>query len=243
MKYGKALLVLIMLLSLSACAQSINTSEESVDNSDIQSETGSVAEAVTSSDTEKMTGIMYFGTYPQDTEAPEPIEWIVLDRQNDKTLLLAKNCIDSLPWHNAHEQVAWDNSDIRAWLNGEFLQTAFTEVEQENILLSDLDNGDDLKYGTPVGTDTQDKVFLLSGAEAENYFPSDDSRTAKSTRYAITHGAYTNDRGDCAWWLRSPGMTGTSPAYIASAGNFGNRAHEVDESIIGIRPAIWMITD
>ena len=54
-----------------------------------------------------------------------------------KTLLLAKDCLASLPWHNAHMAVTWDKSDLRAWLNGEFLQTAFTAEEQGRILLTD----------------------------------------------------------------------------------------------------------
>ena len=33
-------------------------------------------------------------------------------------------------------------------------------------------------------------------------------------------------------------MTDTSPAYFASSGEIGSRAHEVDETIIGVRPAI-----
>ena len=33
-------------------------------------------------------------------------------------------------------------------------------------------------------------------------------------------------------------MTPTSPAYLASAGTIGSRAHEVDETIIGVRPAM-----
>lgn len=41
-----------------------------------------------------------------------------------------------------------------------------------------------------------------------------------------------------AWWLRSPGISATSPAYLASNGDVGNRAHEMTETIIGVRPAI-----
>ena len=183
---------------------------------------------------------MFFGDYPQTGDTTEPIEWIVLDIQDDRVLLLAKDCIESLPWHNSHVSVTWGNCDLRAWLNGEFLQTAFTAEEQDGILLTDLENGDDLGYGTPEGRDTQDKVFLLSGSEMERYLPSDDVRMVKPTAFAISHGAYTNGSGNCAWWLRSPGMTETSPAYIASAGSVGNRAHEMDETIIGVRPAIWV---
>lgn len=182
---------------------------------------------------------VYFGSFTQQGSEAEPIEWIVLDEADGKTLLLAKDCLASLPWHNAHMAVTWDKSDLRAWLNGEFLQTAFTAEEQGRILLTDLDNSDVLGYGTPVGADTRDQVFLLSGTEGKLYL-TDAIRTVTPTRYAISQGAYTNGAGQCAWWLRSPGMTPTSPAYYASAGSIGSRAHEVDETIIGVRPALWV---
>ena len=183
---------------------------------------------------------VFFGHYPQEGDELEPIEWLVIHEQGEQILLLAKDCLASLPWHNVHTPITWDRSDIRAWLNGEFLHVAFTEEEQAAILLTDLDNGDDLGYGTLAGDSTQDKVFLLSGGEAEQYLTTDDLRTVVPTHYALSQGAYTNSEGLCAWWLRSPGMTDTSPAYLSSSGSIGNRAHEVDETIIGVRPAIWI---
>ena len=112
---------------------------------------------------------VFFGSFTQQGSEADPIEWIVLDEADGKTLLLAKDCLASLPWHNAHMAVTWDKSDLRAWLNGEFLQTAFTAEEQGRILLTDLDNSDVLGYGTPVGADTRDQVFLLSGTEGKLY--------------------------------------------------------------------------
>ena len=35
----------------------------------------------------------------------------------------------------------------------------------------------------------------------------------------MSEGAYTNGQGNAAWWLRSPGMTASSPAYLSSAGD------------------------
>ena len=112
---------------------------------------------------------VFFGSFPQQGGDAEPIEWIVLDEADGKMLLLAKDCLASLPWHNAHTAVTWDQSDLRVWLNGEFLQTAFTAEEQDRILSTDLDNSDVLGYGTPVGADTRDRIFLLSGTEGQTY--------------------------------------------------------------------------
>ena len=189
--------------------------------------------------TEEGRATVFFGNYPQQGDNAEPIEWLVLAEKDGQALLLSRAALASLPWHNAHDAVTWDKSDLRAWLNGEFLQAAFTENEREAILTSELDNGDDYGYGTPVGENTRDRVFLLSVNEMQKYLP-ENLRTVAPTRYAISQGAYTNGAGQCAWWLRSPGMTPTSPAYLASAGALGSRAHEVDETIIGVRPAMWV---
>lgn len=224
MKFSKAIIFSVLTLLLFSCNE-VNV------------------EAQTLKDDGKSVQTVFFGNYPQKTKQAEPIKWNVIDSDADKVLLLSNNCIESLPWHKKHESITWDKSDIRVWLNGDFLKSAFTREEQNAILVTDLDNGDDLKYGTPVGKNTQDKIFLLSGTEINKYFSSDEKRTVKPTNYAISHGAYTNAKGNCAWWLRSPGMTRTSPAYIASAGSVGNRAHEVDEKIIGVRPAVWVKRD
>ena len=181
-----------------------------------------------------------YGSCPQTGDDPEPIEWLVLEEQDDRMLLLSRYALASLPWHDDREAVTWDVSDIRAVLNGTFMEAAFTEAEREAILAVELDNGDDMGYGTPVGENTTDKVFLLSASEGLRYLPEIADRTVPPTDYAQKQGAYTNSEGNCAWWLRSPGMTPTSPAYFASAGDVGNRAHEVDETIIGVRPAIWV---
>ncbi|MGX7112224.1 DUF6273 domain-containing protein [Gemella cuniculi] len=231
----KIILILGITLPLVACGQT-NSSTSS-------SENVKQNEASSGSKVDENMNMKLLGKYPKNGEDVEPIEWIVLEESGDKVLLLAKNCIDSLPWHKTHEAITWDKSDIRTWLNGEFLQKAFTPEEQDSILTTDLDNSDNLKYGTTVGENTKDKVFLLSGAEVEKYFSSESARRAQPTVYATSHGAYSNGSGECAWWLRSPGVTETSPAYIASAGMFGNRAHEVNETIIGVRPAIWVMKD
>lgn len=178
-----------------------------------------------------------FGTYPAGGAA---IEWIVLDEDEDRMLLLAQDCIDARPWHGVRKAVTWAQCDLRTWLQEDFLFEAFTEEERRRILVSDVENGDDFGYGTPVGGDTRDRVFLLGGREVGKYLSSGGSRTASPTAYARRHGAYVNGAGTCAWWLRSPGMTPLGPAYIASNGDVGTRAHEVEETIIGVRPAMWV---
>ena len=231
---GICAVFIALLLCMTACENSAKTENMVSEQINI---TGSEMEPSQTVTDGELPEVITFGTYPQQSEEAEPIEWLVLDRNEDEVMLLSKDCLASLPWHNSHVAATWDKSDIRDWLNGTFLDTAFSEEERANILLSSLENGDDLNYGTTVGESTNDLVFLLSASEALALLQSSD-RTAKPTSHAISQGAYTNANGNCAWWLRSPGMTEAGPAYFASAGEIGSRAHEVNETIIGVRPAI-----
>lgn len=185
-------------------------------------------------------GIVRFGTYQQNSSQKEPISWIVLKVEGDKALLLSKDLLSARPWDETGNNLTWDNSGIRQWLNNKFLNTAFSKEEIDDIIPTELDNSDQHGYGTPSGKNTTDKVFLLSVKEFDDLVKSARHETASPTKLAIKEGAYTNDQGHSAWWLRSPGMTNDSPAYLSSAGELGTRAHKATEKVIGIRPAVWI---
>ena len=98
------------------------------------------------------------------------------------------------------------------------------------------------RYDTPAGEATRDRVTLLSYQELVTYMPTDLIRKTKPTDYAAAQGRYLNPEGDSAWWLRSPGPTPTVPEHLASWGNLGARTHYIDDSSIGVRPAVWART-
>lgn len=187
-----------------------------------------------------------FGKYYKNNEKElDPIEWVQLDEKDGKKLLVSKYAIDSRPFNNELRNITWDNSDIRKWLNNDFYNIAFSDIEKskivltKNIALVNPNHPDN----TNIGNDTEDKVFLLSYQEVVKYFPKENDRLLKPTKYVINKGCYTNNFGNAAWWTRSPGLSETSPEYLASAGDFGNRQHQVNETIIGTRPAIWVKED
>ena len=76
-----------------------------------------------------------FGTYMD-----HPIEWIVLDRQDDRLLLLCKRALETLPYHDTEDPVTWESCSLRAWLNGAFLTSAFTTEDASRILLTEVEN-------------------------------------------------------------------------------------------------------
>lgn len=217
----KKTVLFLALIVLAGCAS--NTAGNKSQSVSDEKETASSSDTVT------------FGSYQG-----ENIEWYVLTEEEGRSLLLSVHALDTRPFNDT--AATWDNSSLRTWLNDEFYQDAFTADEQKEIQVTHLHNGDELGYGTATGQDTDDHVFLLSASEAEKYL-SDKQTTTSPTQYALSQGAYTNDKGDCAWWLRSPGMNDDGPAYYSSQGEVGTRAHKGSETIIGVRPAIWVSAD
>ncbi len=190
---------------------------------------------------------VFFGHYEQDGitgNGQEAIEWIVLDVQDGNALLISYYALDSRPYNASQGEVVWQRCTLRSWLNDSFLNAAFTPAEQNAIQLTTVSNAQGQGYGKwsrSGGSDTQDRVFLLSYAQAWQYFLSEDARSCLPTVYARNRGAYANRyTGNCYWWLRSPGY-GPRAAAVMEYGTLD--AFHVDLSDGAVRPALWVRLD
>ena len=166
-----------------------------------------------------------FGTYEQDNNlenGSEPLEWIVLDEEDGKALLLSRYVLDCKPYHNERKTLSWKACDLCYWLNSEFCEKAFN-AEQQNQIISMQGT-----YG---------KIFLLSRDEIIKYTNTDSEQWAAiATSYAKEQGLSTSAAGYTQWWLRSHGLV----SYGGSAGAGGL---PVDCATVGVRPAIWITLD
>ena len=182
-----------------------------------------------------------FGNYPQEEDGTEkPIEWIVMKKEGNQVLLLSKYVLDAKPYNEEVEEVTWETSDIRKWLNNEFYTTAFNKAEKAKIQTSLIKNEDNSEYGTSGGNDTEDKVFLLSEKEAETLFSNDKKRIAKATEYAEESGVYGNEEKAAWWWLRSPGHWSDGAAVVNRNGWVYRDGDYVSSSVDGVRPALHL---
>lgn len=156
-----------------------------------------------------------------------PYEWIVLDRDGNDMLLLLNtkefdvnqdNRNDSRqPYHTAREDVTWETSYIRSWLNDDFYNT-FTDVEKAMIMQTHCTNPDNPHFHSSGGNDTDDFVFLLSPQEADQY-----------KTVGLKYGTI--------WWLRMPGDTQITAAVVQPLGNIDDKGLVVNEEK-AVRPAI-----
>uniref|UniRef100_UPI003866603C DUF6273 domain-containing protein n=1 Tax=Succinimonas sp. TaxID=1936151 RepID=UPI003866603C len=184
-----------------------------------------------------------FGNYPQNNgNTKEPIEWLVLEVNDQEALLVSRYGLDCKQYHHQRTNITWEKCDLRKWLNNDFLKAAFSAEEQQKIKLSEVANDDNRKYGTRGGNNTQDRVFCLSLAEAERYFKNESERWCRPTGYACKQGVSVDLRSDCChWWLRSPGCDLDGVSNVDGVGQLDPLGYIVLDADLAVRPALRLI--
>lgn len=203
-----------------------------------------------------------FGAYEQDNNTAngnEPIIWLVLAKENDRLLIISRDILAYRQFHSEHAaNTVWENCDLRTWLNGEFLQDAFSVGEQDSILITSVgvdisSHGDEFQ-----GSDTWDKIFILSASEAAMYFAGDSDRVAQNTK-AVKEYLPEIFKNPLAldqhwWWLRTRAYSTQSDdgsmlaasdfvddnGFINDIGliNIINTGSHTDYN--GVRPVLWI---
>ena len=204
----------------------------------------------------KVGDYVVFGQYEQDNDTSngkEDVEWLVLDVQEDRALLISKYLLDSKPYNTTDDHVTWETCTLRKWLNDEFINTAFSDMEKAQIPTVTLSD-DDYNNSMDMGNATQDRIFLLNTGDANRYFGSDDERKCNATYYAINRYDHNNptintdgsiDTGlSKDWWLR------TFPGYFDGKyiTNEGKQYTTYNGTLVltfdmFIRPAMWINLD
>lgn len=190
----------------------------------------------------------------------ESLKWLVLDPSTG--LVLCESIIDSQAYSNtiySYGNAYWNyaepphyandyaTSSIRAWLNDDFYNTAFSSSQKASILTSELDNRACFtSYSEYDSETTYDKVFLLSYSEMHNTaygFPANTSsrssaRQAKGTDYAKCQGLWVNPSNECSTQcLRSAGTGSDGMCGVESSGYLKSYWY-VDDASHGVRPAL-----
>lgn len=174
----------------------------------------------------------------------KPIEWDILDENNEGFLLFSKYILD------AHEFSAtlsnnYASSTIRTFLNDEFLNKAFSEEERDRILLTTVDNSsastmdEDHPY---ICEDTDDYVYPLSYKDLTSFeFKKentiDEARAGIVSDYFKAIGGYVLDNERSDYWTRTP-YNYNSSSVMAIIDNGMFRATSPTLSDTGVRPSI-----
>ncbi len=103
-----------------------------------------------------------------------PIEWIILDQDDEKALVYAEKAISWTPFSIDGSPVTWEESYLRKWLNTEFYKDAFSDEERSRILKV-----------------KEDKLFIFNLTEFERYVP-ENNRPDKNFSWIGSYGETAN---------------------------------------------------
>ena len=156
--------------------------------------------------------LVCLGEYEQipGNDATEPIYWRVLAKKDNNLLLLSDKLLDAYAFmHQSEEEpdygTSWKTSTVRRFLNGEFIETCFSDAEEALMVTTHLKNTAANKYLSSYwnfkkspfnqmkkqnlknGADTDDKVFLLSVGEVQKLLQDDpDAKKNASAAYPFS---------------------------------------------------------
>ena len=165
------------------------------------------------------------------------IKWRIIHKENNQVLIITDDVIRRKAFGNKEKPYSsWETSDIRKWLNNEFLQQNFNDDERSHIIEHTITNNrTKFQQDFIGGIDTVDKVFLLSVEEANNYFASDEDRKCSYTWWSRTSRAENIDSTEDSF-------DACDVIDVCDSGSISKYGTDVNYSM-GVRPAMWIRID
>lgn len=166
--------------------------------------------------------VVTFGNYQG-----KPLEWKVIEKGGGMVLLISKDilCDRSYGASDAYgERPTWRDSELRKWLNEDFLNEAFTTAEKKDMVARNL--AEPKKGGYKVETVT-DKVTILGLDEVKVYFWNEKDRVASGTQ-----------NEPAPWLLRTYCDDQKLLWYVDENGKLQEKGDYAKMHTAGVRPVI-----
>ena len=156
------------------------------------------------------------------------IWWEVIAVDGDRALVISRDSVDWKLFNEQYENVTWETSTLRNWLNDTFYNSAFNSDERSKILTTTIENPDNPDSGVDGGNDTEDRLFLLSVYEVEEYYEREAFREAGLSIKAYNSAKEYNPDGyigglSSSWWTRTPGEDEFGFICVNGGGEFETR--------------------
>ena len=169
-------------------------------------------------------------------------DWRVLEVQDGRALILSNRVIEKRAYHGVYMSITWAQSNLRNYLNSSFYNS-FSAEDRALIAETKTVNNDNSWFGTNGGSDTNDKIFLLSIEEVVKYFGDSGqlmNKNPNSENWIDDQHNPSRQEVDFSWWLRSPGNDSNYAAFINVSGRIIVYGNVVTDIKIGVRPALWI---
>lgn len=254
----RILIPLILIFSLANLALSFTEKLQDLANKDdktVVSDGSSNAETTIPAETKfnkelRPGTIMEFGSFEQDgnlENGPETIEWFVLDREEDRVLMISKMGLTSYQYENYNSKATWNSCSLRDWLNEDFFYEAFSLEDQALIIENETEpDSNPADRVCNQGSSITDHVFLLSASEyiehmygTETFVESE--RAGQPTVYAKTKNVDSyGQTGYCWWWLRTSSDENHYACTVTAFGVPDYFSKKISDRGGLVRPAIWI---
>lgn len=248
--FAKILVLLFVLTFVASCAKKVpepkveQTAEKTETTKSVEEKTTLNPDITIKIDNKKDTktgyDIVEFGNYDKEIGFSNPIEWLIIDKNDQSYLLLSRYVLDCANYNDKQENATWENATLKDWLNDYFMHRAFNE--------------DEIKYLSSVNTfglDGAVRVGMLNIAACEKYFGEEASDktnyklSAKATNFAISEGvevveAKNSDYYLCSsYYLTDNGKTKDKAAWVGQMGRIYRDGQNVKlKTGDGVRPVI-----
>ncbi|MBQ3489269.1 MAG: TIR domain-containing protein [Clostridia bacterium] len=180
--------------------------------------------------------IVSFGAYEQNFPgSKEAIEWEVLEVRYGRAFLISKYALDYKPFNTKGRDGTWETCTLRAWLNEDFLNAAFSESEKAVIPTVTVPNHGISGYYTDSSDATQDKIFLASDDEVSKFLDRDSKRCVPTAFAVMNRG---NSGQSCTWWLREINNYSHFKSYVDEKGSTLSNATSGENH--AVRPVLWI---
>ncbi|MCD2492863.1 toll/interleukin-1 receptor domain-containing protein [Lacrimispora sp. NSJ-141] len=178
----------------------------------------------------KVGTIVSFGNYG-NAEDKKAIYWEILEVKKGRMLLISNDGLAYMPYnHSGTESSSWEESSLRAWLNKDFLNEAFSPKEQEKIL-STFDGSANIS--SEIDDFFLDKVFLLSDEE-RNLYANDYFNNISAAYYVQKPEKVSSNDDFLGCWMREGKIIKPEADYTDAVSY---------DSIQLVCPAIWVSLD
>lgn len=116
-----------------------------------------------------------YGEFTQSADPMEktPLEWYVLDKTEDKAILLCKKVLLRKLYYKNQDGASFNKSDIKKYMNKDLLEKIFSLPQRNNLLENQL-NG------------ANGKLALMTKTDVEKYFISDFTKQLLLSKNART---------------------------------------------------------
>lgn len=163
----------------------------------------------------------------------ERLRWIVINKEEDCITLLSEKGIAGEVYHHKHQEISWEDCDLRKRLNSDVFTGMFSKYEAADIVPQ---NGDMLS--------------LLTVDEAESFFDSDKDRELAITEKARREGTNTNvmsfhnywgvkGYSSSWWWLRGEaGRSDICAPIVTVDGTIAEEEKAVNKPNGAVRPVV-----